>query len=344
MSKIKSVIKDLLSNLDGRKKEVLTGRFGLDGKRPMTLQKIGDKYGVTRERIRQIESLALSEVRADLKDNFEVKEALDKVEDYINNKGGLVHEEMLVNDMAKILSPEADKSSLSFLREASGRFGYQNETEDFHSFWYTEKDSTKKAKELINKFATFIKSKREDVVSRNKFDELFATVVKSHKLPDAIGINYLAVSKKFCVSPYGDFGLSEWPEIKPATIRDWSYLVLKKANKPLHFEEIAQHISKIHNKKDKVFTPTVHNELIKDKRFVLVGRGVYGLTDFGYEQGTIKDLIKNILKKKGPMEAEEIIPLVSQQRMFKKNTVMLHLQDKKSFGKDGSGKYFATSA
>jgi len=196
----------------------------------------------------------------------------------------------------------------------------------------------------MTKFASFIKNKKDDVISRNKFDELFIQVVSNHKISDIIGLNYLSVSKKFQVSPYGDFGLSEWAEINPATIRDWSYLVLKKKGEPMHFEQIADHISKIHTKKDKVFTPTVHNELIKDKRFVLVGRGVYGLTDFGFAAGSIKDLVKDVLKKKGPMSAEKIIELVSQQRMFKKNTVMLHLQDRNLFGKDGKGNYFVASA
>jgi len=116
---------------------------------------------------------------------------------------------------------------------------------------------------------------------------------------------------------------------------------LKKKGAPLHFGDIAKEISGVRNGK-KVFVPTVHNELIKDSRFVLVGRGVYGLTEFGYEQGSVKDLIKSALKKNGPMKAPAIIKLVSGQRLFKKNTIMLHLQDKKNFKKDEGGSYFVT--
>ena len=52
-----------LSNLSQRERAVLTRRFGLDGKDPETLENIGADYGVTRERIRQVEAKALGKLK-----------------------------------------------------------------------------------------------------------------------------------------------------------------------------------------------------------------------------------------------------------------------------------------
>jgi len=340
MAKVNSLINKLLKNLDDRKRDVLVKRFGLNGGKAMTLQAVGDEYGVTRERIRQIESLALSDVRESMKGDSEVKAVLVVVDKKISELGGVAKEDVLLGKIEKELGKEATLANLSFLREASKNFGYQSETDDFYPFWHNDEKAVKKSKQLIDKVTTLLKGKKEEVLARGAFNDIFKKVSKEQGVNDGVGLNYLTVSKSFSVSPYGDFGLSAWPEVNPATIRDWSYIVLKKQNKPLHFEEIAKKISEIHTKKNKVFTPTVHNELIKDSRFVLVGRGVYGLTEFGYEKGGIKDVIKNILAKKTGLKAGEIIDLVNKQRIFKKNTIMLHLQDRKMFKRDADGRFY----
>ncbi|MFA5173543.1 MAG: sigma factor-like helix-turn-helix DNA-binding protein [Candidatus Paceibacterota bacterium] len=344
MIKIKPLIQKLLQNLDERKRSVLVGRFGLDGKEAETLQAIGDKYGITRERVRQIESLALSDIRGLIKGNKDVEAILASVNKEISALGGVAKEETLLERVQKVLGKEATLQGISFLREASKSFGHQVETDEFYPFWHNDEKAVKAANQLIGKVEAVLKEKKEEVLEKGKFGEVFAKLAKSQGVAEEIGLNFLSVSKKFSVSPYGDFGLSEWTEVNPATIRDWSYLVLKKEKQPLHFGEIAKKISLIHSKKKKVFTPTVHNELIKDQRFVLVGRGIYGLAEFGYEAGGIKDLIKKILKSKAGLKTEEIVKLVNEQRMFKKNTIILHLQDRKIFKKDVNGKFFSNEA
>ena len=344
MAKVNSLINNLLKNLDDRKRDVLVKRFGLGTKKAMTLQAVGDEYGVTRERIRQIESLALSDVRLAMKGNKEAEAVLNLVNKKISEMGGVAKQENLVLAAQKELGAEANLANLSFLREASKSFGFQPETDNFYPFWFNDDKSVKKSKLLIEKVSSSLKDKRGEVLVKGAFESIFDKEIKTNGLNKDVGLNYLAVSKNFSTSPYGDFGLSEWPEVNPATIRDWSYIVLKKENKPLHFEEIAKKISQIHTKKNKVFTPTVHNELIKDSRFVLVGRGVYGLTEFGYEAGGIKEVIKKILSKNSGLKAGEIVELVNRQRIFKKNTIILHLQDRKIFKRDADGRFFTNEA
>jgi hypothetical protein len=94
------------------------------------------------------------------------------------------------------------------------------------------------------------------------------------------------------------------------------------------------------NENRKVHVATVHNELIKDTRFVLVGRGLYALAEWGYQPGVVKEIISKVLKEsKKPLTKEEIVEKVLGQRFVKENTVALNLQDKNRFVKDDKGMY-----
>ena len=54
---------DLLGQLDEREKRIISARFGLEGSDPITLEEVGEKFGVTRERIRQLQNIALAKMR-----------------------------------------------------------------------------------------------------------------------------------------------------------------------------------------------------------------------------------------------------------------------------------------
>jgi len=54
---------DLITQLDERERKIINARFGLDGNDPITLEEVGVKFGVTRERIRQVQNIALSKMR-----------------------------------------------------------------------------------------------------------------------------------------------------------------------------------------------------------------------------------------------------------------------------------------
>jgi predicted Zn-ribbon and HTH transcriptional regulator len=133
--------------------------------------------------------------------------------------------------------------------------------------------------------------------------------------------------------------LCEWPEISPKTVRDKIYLLLKKKQEPLHFESIAKHINDVGFDGQKALAPTVHNELIKDDRFVLVGRGMYGLKEHGYEPGIAREVIAKVLLEKGPLTAKDVVMHVTKQRFFKPNTIVINLQNKELFEHLPDGRY-----
>jgi thioredoxin reductase len=88
----------------------------------------------------------------------------------------------------------------------------------------------------------------------------------------------------------------------------------------------------------KVHPQTVHNELIRDKRFVLVGRGTYALREWGFEEGTVKDIIVTLIKTAGGFLAKDIIVKdVLKKRKVKKATIDVNLSDRKVFQKAKGG-------
>ncbi len=60
-------IDGLLSVLDDRERRIIDERFGLNGKKPLTLEEVGREFGVTRERIRQLQNSALTKMRRALR-------------------------------------------------------------------------------------------------------------------------------------------------------------------------------------------------------------------------------------------------------------------------------------
>ena len=168
---------------------------------------------------------------------------------------------------------------------------------------------------FVNGWVGFLKSHKEKVFA-DSYQVQLASFLKNKSVQQEIADNYLGISKQIDKNPYGDVGLDEWPEINPATVRDKIYLVLKKKAEPLHFEDIATHINKVGFDDQKALAPTVHNELIKDNRFVLVGRGMYGLKEHGYEPGTAREVIAKVLKAKGPLKPNDVVTHVNASALL----------------------------
>jgi hypothetical protein len=119
------------------------------------------------------------------------------------------------------------------------------------------------------------------------------------------------------------------PAIRTKGIRDYAYLAIKRHGKPMHFSEVAKTIGTMFSKKAHV--ATTHNELIKDPRFVLVGRGLYALAEWGYKPGVVRDVIREVLAEQGPLKKDEVIKQVKKARFVKDNTILVNLNDSRYF-------------
>lgn len=340
--KVSKLVSDLVTQLDQRQREVLAGRYGLADGNSKTLAEIGNKYGITRERVRQIEAGGLGALRAAKLPGL--KEFINLVSEHLRNMGGLRQEDLLLSDLKLMITDPKTAylgNQVRFLLEVAKEPKFFAENKNFQNSWYLRDEDRKKAETFISKLVSVMNSKRDTVVSHAKVDSLFGhSSLKPHNLKDLVALNFVSASKQFHVNEYGDFGLAKWPEVNPRTVRDWAYLVLKKKQNPLHFEEMATMINKVRNNNKKVAHPqTVHNELIKDERFVLVGRGIYGLQEFGLMPGTAKEVMGRILKENGPLKPKELLAMVLKERMFKKNTIFINLQNKSHFKKLEDGSY-----
>jgi hypothetical protein len=148
---------------------------------------------------------------------------------------------------------------------------------------------------------------------------------------------WLNLSKSVGRNALGDWGISHSSNIKTKGMRDYAFLVVRKHGSPIHFRDVAKQITQIFDKK--AHTATTHNELIKDPRFVLVGRGLYALAEWGYAPGVVRDVIRSVIEKNGPLTKEEVIDKVMKERYVKENTVIVNLQNPKYFKRNKDGTY-----
>jgi len=339
MSKItfkpKQVTNRLLSELPSRAKAILVGRYGLgkDAKK-LTLEAIGKKYGITRERVRQIENYTLGIIRKS--DTF-LKEqpAFDNLEEVVDSLGGVVPEEELLNDIAK---DKSTQNHVYFLLVLGDAFNRERENEEFRHRWYIDQDL---ADNIHKSLRTLYKNLADDeLVLESDLIDAFIKEVKDLNQKyksDEIIRRWLALSKTIGKNPLGEWGKSSSPNVRAKGMRDYAYLAIKRHGSPMHFSEVAKAISALFDRK--AHTATCHNELIKDARFVLVGRGLYALAEWGYSSGVVKDVIIDVVKTNGPLTREEVIDKVKNERYVKDNTIIVNLQDSSLFKRNKDGTY-----
>jgi hypothetical protein len=333
--KPKQSVKRLLSVLGDRSKDVITSRFGLgnDTKR-MTLEAIGKKYKITRERVRQIENYSIVNIRKS-KEYAKEKAVFDELRKIVTELGSVISEEALLKHLSK---DKSTQNQIHFLLVVGDEFSKDKEDEEFKHRWTVDKDLSKKVHQAIRDLYT--KLSDDEILLESDMIEKFLEHLKdvSDKYKNQeIAKRWLELSKLIDRNPLGEWGKTGSSNINAKGMRDYAYLVIRRHGSPIHFREVAKLITDLFKKKAHV--ATTHNELIKDPRFVLVGRGLYALSEWGYMSGVVKDVIKNIIEKNGPLTKDEIIKKVLKERYVKENTIMVNLQNPKFFKKSKDGKY-----
>ncbi len=327
-----AIYASLVKGLSDKTKEVFARRFGIGGKEQETLESIGQTMGVTRERVRQIQDAGFVNIKNGK------KEALEKIfkelSSYLKSKGGFRREDLALED----LGGKNEKPYILFLLTLGEQFSRVCEKRDLYSFWSTVDSGEKATNAFLANLVADLKKQGKPMAKK----EFVAQFASKYNLTPIVLNSYLEASKNIKENTEGQIGLVDWPEINPKGVRDKSFLVFQKENKPLHFTKVASLIDSFnYNLPNKKTLPqTVHNELIKDDRFVLVGRGIYALKQWGYNPGTVKDVIvKTIKESADSLTKEVLVQKVLDQRMVAKNTILMNLNDKKLFSRDEKGKY-----
>ncbi len=334
--KPKQINKKLLSVLNERSQDILTKRYGLGTKdtSKMTLEAIGNEYNITRERVRQIEDHGLSSIRKS-KIYSEVESNLEELRGVIEEMGGAISEADLLDEISNNVS---EKNHIHFLLVVGNFFFKKKEDENFVPRWYLDEKTLNEVEKNIKKLYSNMGDDSiisEDEIVKNLLNQL-KNVSEKYKREEVVK-RWLRMSKKISSNPLGEWGKTTSSNINVKGIRDYAFLVIRKHGSPVHFKEVACLITKLFNREAHV--ATCHNELIKDPRFVLVGRGLYALTEWGYSSGVVRDVISEILKREGPLTKEDIIEKVLKERYVKENTILVNLQNSKNFKKDSENKY-----
>ena len=315
--------------------DVMIKRYGLgDDTERMTLEAIGKTYGITRERVRQIENFALASIKKS--DSFKKESStFEELNKLIISMGGVVCEEDFLMHVSKDLSTQ---NHLYFLLVLGDQFKREKEDDYFRHRWIVDDKVSMKVHEAIRDLYKALS--HEDLIPEGEIVAAFLSHLKDvsdEYKNEEITKRWLSLSKTIAKNPLGEWGVAHSPNVNARGMRDYAYLIIRKHGSPMHFTEVAKAITQIFGKKAHI--ATCHNELIKDSRFVLVGRGLYALSSWGYEKGVVKDVIAKVLKKEGPLTKKDIIDRVLKERYVKENTVFVNLQDTKLFKRTKDGKY-----
>ncbi len=309
-----------------RDREVLMKRHGVLNNTPQTLEQIGQQLGITRERVRQIEKAALARIRQEEGINADFARVLL---DLVDNKGGVIRFTNVVGQLAN----DDLAAELDFIIRTNPHFVLVDKNDQFESLIanaanYSEED--------IKTLHQLIIDTTKELGKPGDFARIAKRIDGPHKATSLMEIAYASAHMSELEN---NWGLSHWPEVNPKSIRDKVYLVLKRNTRPMHFSEIAKKLSDVQANPKQVTTQAVHNELIKDKRFVLIGRGIYALAEWGYQAGTVADIIEEILKEESPLPKDEIVRRVLARRQVKVTTIALNLQEKPQFERVAKATY-----
>lgn len=334
-AKLDNVIQSILSTIERpREADIITRRYGLDGERE-TLEQVGETLNITRERVRQIEKATLIRIKLSLDDS---KNPLfnDIEMDIVKALHEMGRAAKVDNLAVKLTGNSSSKTcaTLTLLAELSSKMLLTSENDRYYAaiILTSERDD----REIRKEIDAIVKTLREHGKPVT-LDELYRLVGGNYEHPSEVGA--IASISKQITSLRDMWGLTKWPSVNPRNIRDKIYVVLKENGQPMHFSEIARQVKSQNFHRNNVTEQAIHNELIKDDRFVLIGRGIYALAENGYKKGSITDVIAELLHQNGPMYRDDIVREVLKSRQVRETTILLNLQSKPQFKRVAKNQY-----
>jgi len=327
------LVNDTLATIDReREREIVSRRFGLFDRKE-TLEQIGELLGITRERVRQLEKAVVTRLKMAAEQGSlpNIPEVQATLLEHLHQMG----EAARISELSKKLGDDSklEQARVAFLAQLCPDLAVIDEDDNFyHSVGVKAVHDDKAMKASVQKLIDTIKKLAEP--------KSIEEIAKAADMSDVSQAAALASTSKQLATLNDRWGLIKWPMVNPKNIRDKIYVILKEHGKHMHFNEISSAIKDSDFKRKDVTTQAIHNELIKDKRFVLIGRGIYALKEWGYEKGTVADIISEVLRKAGePLHRDEIVKRVLKSRYVKETTILLNLQGKPQFKRVAKATY-----
>jgi putative ubiquitin-RnfH superfamily antitoxin RatB of RatAB toxin-antitoxin module len=340
-SKIVSELNQLLSYLTKKEREVLSKRFGINGNEETTLASIGDKMSLTRERIRQIQVQATKKLQRAVRSS-DLLLLNENISDFIESNGGIASEAELVNHIDSLFDEDLKeiKNSLLLIAEFDKDLRHEHNKVDYRPHFRSKKIKFSQIKET-SYLATKCLKAEKNVVSKSKLYEYIKKNYSEEFDFNSQETVNSALRLDRRLRDHGEsFSLLAWRHVNPRTLFDKIVYVLNDTNQPMHFREIADSMVDKKLRKQNSSIQAIHNELIGNSMFVLIGRGTYALKDWGYEEGTVSEVIESILSEEGPLSLNDLTQKVLQRRKVKEVTVQVNLNTKKDiFKKNTDGQY-----
>lgn len=331
----------ILDSLTEKERSVITRRIGFEGEKE-TLQEIGNRYGITRERVRQIEDVGIRKIGRIMRtsDLIIIQNSGEKI---LKMHGGIMIRDRLINAIIADIGVDNSLSSsiIDVLLQAD--FNLQKSKPQLGTNTYFHfPEVNKKIIDSIHKEAVKVLKKRGDIMELSALYDAVRTNLFAQfgKIESVLIDSVMDIFHDIIKGEEKFIGLEKWKILNPATLKDKAMYVLKKAKEPMHFLDITNAITENFNENVKV--STIHNELIRNSDFVLIGRGIYVLKEWGYKEGTVLDVILDIFKKaNGPLSTEEITERVLKIRQVKTTTIYMNLQNKEFIERVGRNLYQA---
>ena len=327
------LINETLATIDReREREIVSRRFGLFDRKE-TLEQIGELLSITRERVRQLEKAVVTRLKtaAEQGNLPNIEEVQTVLTTQLQSMGNVAR----VSDLTAAFgeASKLEQARVAFLARLCPDLAVVDE--DDHFYYSVSIRSVLDEKAVKAAVQTII-----EAITKAGEPKEIKDIAKAAGIEDAKQAAALASTSKQLATLNGRWGLVKWPMVNPKNIRDKIYVILKEHGKHMHFNEIAQAIKDSDFKRKDVTTQAIHNELIKDKRFVLIGRGIYALKEWGYKKGTVADIISEVLREAGePLHRDEIVKRVLKSRFVKETTILLNLQGKQQFKRVAKATY-----
>lgn len=343
----RSILSLLFTTLSDRERDVIAHRYGLNENESKTLEEIGKLFDVTRERIRQIENSTIKKIRNHPEIGARLKPVENMITDILEEHGGIMREDSLYESILSYgTTRNIDRAATSFIisKLLNNKLDRIVKHKKIHDSWKLPTTEVGFIEELIDDLIDLLNEKSEPLSRRSILEKVQRRPFfdkYSEQLNEKIIENILDLTNKINSNPFDEWGLADWRSIKPKRMNDKIAIVMRKHGKPLHFTEIADKINEAKFDSKVAYPATIHNELILDNKYVLVGRGIYALKAWGYQPGVVTDVITSVMEEVGkPLTKSEIIEKVLEKRMVKQSTIQLALMNKKKFKRIERNKYW----